>query len=64
MFVPFLDQTLEKVVGYPSFYSDGCSRYFQINITLKDWVKTTLALFGIYVYRKMSLGLWNAPTTF
>ena len=27
-------------------------------------MKTTLTPFGIYVYRKMPLGLWNAPITF
>ena len=28
-----------------------------------DWVKTALSPFGIYVYGKMPLKLWNAPTT-
>ena len=29
-----------------------------------DWVKATLSSFGIYVYGKVLLGLWNAPVTF
>ena len=63
-FLPFLDQTLENVVGYHFYYIDCWFRYCQIGITLKDWAKTTLTVFGIYVCRKMPLGLWNAPTTF
>ena len=29
-----------------------------------DWVKATLSSFGIYVYGKVLLGLWNASVTF
>ena len=29
-------QTLEKIVGYHFYHLDGCSKYFQIDITLKD----------------------------
>ena len=36
-FLVFLYQTLEKVVGYLFYYVHGCSWYFQIGTTLKDW---------------------------
>ncbi|RVW64046.1 Retrovirus-related Pol polyprotein from transposon 17.6 [Vitis vinifera] len=45
--------------------SDGYSGYFQIEIDVKDQEKTTFTCpFGTYAYRRMPLGLCNAPATF
>jgi len=46
-------------------FLDGFSGYFQICIAPEDQHKTTFAYpFGTYAYRKMPLGLCNAPGTF
>ncbi|GJR51538.1 reverse transcriptase domain-containing protein [Tanacetum coccineum] len=62
----FMDQMLERLTGNKYFcFLDGFSRYFQIPIDSNDQEKTTFTCpFGTYAYRRMSLGLCNAPATF
>nr|GEY90121.1 retrovirus-related Pol polyprotein from transposon 17.6 [Tanacetum cinerariifolium] len=44
---------------------DGFSRYFQIPIAPEEQEKTTFTCpYGTFAYKRMSLGLYNAPTTF
>ena len=64
--LPFIDQVLERVSGYPFYYFlDGYSGYFQIEIAVEDQEKTTFTCpFGTYAYRRMPFGLCNAPATF
>ena len=64
--LPFIDQVLDKVFGHPFYcFLDGYSGYFQIEIDVKDQEKTTFTCpFGTYAYRRMPLGLCNAPATF
>ena len=64
--LPFIDQLLERVSRHPFYcFLDGYSGYFQIEITVEDQEKTTFTCpFGIYAYRRMPLGLCNAPATF
>ena len=61
-----MDQRLERIYGYPLYcLLDGYSGYFQIEIAAKDQEKTTFTCpFGTYAYRRMPLGLCNAPATF
>ncbi|RVW12796.1 Transposon Tf2-12 polyprotein [Vitis vinifera] len=61
-----MDQVLERVSGHPFYcFLDGYSRYFQIEIDLKDQEKTTFTCpFGTFAYRRMPFGLCNAPATF
>ena len=62
----FMAQVLERVSGHPFYcFLDGYSGYFQIEIDVEDQEKTTFTCpFGIYAYRRMPLGLCNAPVTF
>ena len=64
--LPFSDQVLERVSGHPFYcFLDGYSEYFQIEIVVENQEKTTFTCpFGTYTYRRMSFGLYNAPTTF
>nr|CAN80230.1 hypothetical protein VITISV_003211 [Vitis vinifera] len=64
--LPFIDQVLERVSGHPFYcFLDGYLGYFQIEIDVEDQEKTTFTCpFGTYAYRRMPLGLCNAPTTF
>ena len=64
--LPFMDQLLERISGYPFYcFLDGYSGYFQIEIAAEDQEKTTFTCpFGTYAYRRMPLGLCNAPATF
>ncbi|WKA10609.1 hypothetical protein VitviT2T_028174 [Vitis vinifera] len=64
--LPFIDQVLERVSGYPFYYFlDGYSGYFQIEIAVEDQEKTTFTCpFGTYAYRRMHFSLCNAPATF
>ncbi|GJR83300.1 reverse transcriptase domain-containing protein [Tanacetum coccineum] len=64
--LPFMDQMLERLAGNKYFcFLDGFSGYFQISIDLMDQEKTTFTCpFGTYTYRRMPLGLCNAPATF
>ena len=62
--LPFIDQLLERIFEF-YYFLDGYSRYFQIEIVVEDQEKTTFTCpFGTYAYRRMSLGLYNAPATF
>ncbi|RVW80373.1 Retrovirus-related Pol polyprotein from transposon 17.6 [Vitis vinifera] len=64
--LPFMDQVLERVSGHPFYcFLDGYSGYFQIEIDLEDQEKTTFTCsFGTFAYRRMPIGLCNAPATF
>ncbi|CAL2256387.1 unnamed protein product [Prunus armeniaca] len=64
--LPFIDQMLERLAGH-SFYCflDGYSGYNQIVIAPDDQEKTTFTCpFGTFAYRRMPVGLCNAPATF
>ncbi|RVW75573.1 hypothetical protein CK203_056483 [Vitis vinifera] len=54
--LPFIDQVLERVSGHPFYcFLDGHSGYFQIEIDVEDWEKTTFTCpFETYAYRRMS----------
>ena len=62
----FMAQVLERVSSHPFYcFLDGYSGYFQIEIDVENQEKTTFTCpFGIYAYRRMPLGLCNAPVTF
>ncbi|GKA79750.1 reverse transcriptase domain-containing protein [Tanacetum coccineum] len=64
--LPFIDQMLERFVGDKYYYFlDGFLRYFQIPIALEDQEKTTFTCpYGTFAYKRMSIGLCNAPATF
>ena len=64
--LPFLDQVLERVVGHKYYcFSDGYSRYNQIEIAPEDQEKTTFTCpFGMFAYKRMTFSLCNAPATF
>ena len=64
--LPFIDQLLERVSRNPFYcFLDGYSGYFQIEIAQEDQEKTTFTCqFRTYAYRRMPLGLCNAPATF
>ena len=57
---------LEKIVGHDYYYFlDGYSSYNQIHIAPEDHEKTTFTCpYGIFAFRRMPFGLYNAPTTF
>ncbi|XP_073138216.1 uncharacterized protein [Henckelia pumila] len=61
--LPFIDQTLERLVGKTYFcFLDGFSGYYQIVIAQEDQEKTTFTCpFGTFAYRRMPFGLCNAP---
>nr|GEW65124.1 reverse transcriptase domain-containing protein [Tanacetum cinerariifolium] len=62
----FMDQMLERLAGNKYFYFlNDFLRYFQIPIDPNDQEKTTFTChFGTYAYRRMPIGLCNAPATF
>ena len=64
--LPFIDQMLEHIACHAYyFFLDGYSGYNQISIAREDQEKMTFTCpFGTYTYRRMSLGLYNAPITF
>lgn len=64
--LPFIDQILERLAKHSHFcYLDGYSGFFQISIHPDDQEKTTFTCpYGTFAYRRMSLGLCNAPATF
>ena len=64
--LPFIDQLLERVSGYPFYcFLDGYFGYFQIEIVAEDQEKTTFTCpFRTYAYRRMPFGVCNAPATF
>ncbi|GJY47998.1 reverse transcriptase domain-containing protein [Tanacetum coccineum] len=61
--LPFMDQMLERLAGNEYYcFLDGFSGYIQIPIDLKDQEKTTFTYpYGMFAYRRMPLGLCNAP---
>ena len=64
--LPFVNQMMEIVAGHEFYcFLDGYSGYNQIEIALEDQEKTTFTCpFGTFAFRKMPLGLCNAPGTF
>nr|GEU82065.1 reverse transcriptase domain-containing protein [Tanacetum cinerariifolium] len=64
--LPFMDQMLERLAGNEYYcFLDGFSGYFQIPIDPKDQEKTTFTCpYGTFAYKRMPLGLCNAPGTF
>ena len=64
--LPFIDQMLDRLAGHPHFcFLDGYSGYNQIAIAPEDQEKTTFTCpFGTFAFRRMPLGLCNAPATF
>jgi len=66
IFLPFMDQTLERLAGKAYYcFLDGYSGYNQIVVNLEDQEKTAFTCpFGIFAYRKMPFGLCNAPNNF
>ena len=57
---------LERLAGHSYYcFLDGYSGYFQIAIAPEDQEKTTFTCpFRTFAYRRMPLGLCNAPTIF
>ncbi|GJU56152.1 reverse transcriptase domain-containing protein [Tanacetum coccineum] len=57
---------LEHLAGHEYYYFlDGVSGYFQIPIAPEDQEKTTFTfLYETFAYRRMPVGLCNAPATF
>jgi hypothetical protein len=57
---------LEQLAKQSFFcYLDGYSGYHQIPIHLDDQSKTTFTCpYGTFAYRRMSIGLCNAPASF
>jgi len=64
--LPFIDQMLEKLVGHEyCYFLDGYSGYNQIVVAPEDEEKTTFTWpYGVFGYRRMPFGLYNAPATF
>nr|GEW72450.1 reverse transcriptase domain-containing protein [Tanacetum cinerariifolium] len=64
--LPFMDQMLERLARNEYYcFLDGFSGYIQIPIDPKDQEKTTFTCpYGTFAYRRMPIGLCNAPGTF
>lgn len=64
--LPFMDQMLERLAGQAYYcFLDGYSGYNQITVNPEDQEKTAFTCpFGVFVYRRMPIGLCNALTTF
>ena len=64
--LPFLDQMLDRLAGHEYYcFLDGYSGYNQIAIAPKDQEKITFTCpYGTFAFRRMPLGLCNAPGTF
>ena len=64
--LPFVDQVLERVAKHEFYcFLDGYSGYNQIEIALEDQEKTKFTCpFGTFAFRKILVGLCNAPGTF
>ena len=64
--LPFIDQMLDRLAGHPHYYFlDGYSIYNHIVIATEDQEKTTFTCpYGTFAFRRMPLGLCNAPATF
>jgi hypothetical protein len=63
---PFRDEVLENVGGRDSYsFTDGFSRYHQVQIIEEDQAKTTFVTeWGSFAYMIMSFGLKNTPAIF
>ena len=63
---PFTDEVLEGVGGQEMYsFTDGFSRYHQIQIAKEDHHKTTIVTkWGCFQYTVMPFGLKNAPVVF
>jgi hypothetical protein len=63
--LPFIDEMLERLANHSFCYLDGYSIYYQILIHPDDQSKITFTCpYDTFVYRQMSFGLCNAPTSF
>nr|GEU73576.1 reverse transcriptase domain-containing protein [Tanacetum cinerariifolium] len=64
--LPLMDQMLKRLAGNEYYcFLDGFSGYFQIPIDPQDQEKTTfMCPYGTFAYRRMHIGLCNAPGTF
>ena len=64
--LPFIDQILHRLAGQTYFcFLDGYSGYKQIAIHPDDQEKMTFTCpFSTFAFRRMPLGLCNAPATF
>nr|GEV12698.1 reverse transcriptase domain-containing protein [Tanacetum cinerariifolium] len=64
--LPFMDQMLQRLTGNEFYcFLDGFSGYIQIVINPSDQEKTTFTCpYGTFAYRRMPIGLCNAPGTF
>ena len=64
--LPFIDKMLDRLAGHPHLcFLDGYLGYNQTDIALEDKEKTTFTCpYDTFAFRRMSLGLCNAPATF
>ena len=64
--LPFIDQILETLYKHTHFcFLDGYSGFSQIPVLADDQAKTTFTCpFDTFAYRRMPVGLCNAPATF
>ena len=64
--LPLIDQMLDRLAGHSHYcFLDVYSGYNQIATSVEDQEKTTFTCpYGIYAFRRMLVGLCNAPTTF
>ncbi|XP_055814505.1 uncharacterized protein LOC129884188 [Solanum dulcamara] len=64
--VPFIAQILDWLASQEYYcFLDGYSGYNQISIVPEDQEKTTFTcLYGMYAFKRMPFGLYNAPATF
>nr|XP_016451208.1 PREDICTED: RNA-directed DNA polymerase homolog [Nicotiana tabacum] len=64
--LPFIDQMLDRLAGRSHFcFLDGYSGYNQILIAPEDREKTSFTCsYDVFAFRRMPLGLCNAPATF
>ena len=64
--LPFLDQMLDRLTGHEYYcFLDGYSGYNQIAIAPEDQEKTTFTCpYGTFAFRRMPIGMCNAPGTF
>jgi hypothetical protein len=62
---PFIDEMLERLTNHSFCYLDGYSGYHQIPIHPDDQSNTSFTCpYGIFAYRQMSFGPYNAPASF
>jgi hypothetical protein len=63
--LPFIDEMLKRLANHSFCYLDGYSSYHQILIHPDDQSKTSFTCpYGTFVYKRISFGLYNAPTSF